>query len=189
MKVHTDKINFSDAHSLVTNFHYLGKTRFICRYPYGLFIDDQLVGAVVYQPLAVPNSAMSAFGLPRGNYDYLVEMGRLVLNPDYNGKNYGSMLISRSIKYLKAQNIKAVISYADSSRHLGAVYQAANFKYYGLTAPKKDYLMPDGKIKQRGLTKNLGGSWIPRTQKHRYLYLIDKTLPIKWVEQSYPKEK
>jgi GNAT superfamily N-acetyltransferase len=182
-----EPISYAQAYELVSNFHYLGKTRFVSQYRYGLFNEGELVGAVVYQPLAAPNSATSAFGLPRGNYKEFVEMSRLVLNPNLNGQNYGSMLIGKSLRFLKKEGIKAVLSYADSSRHLGMVYQASNFGYYGLTAQKCDYQMPDGSIKQRGKTKGMGGTWIPRTRKHRYIYVIDKNTKVVWAKESYPK--
>lgn len=151
-------ITFDEAAKLVNNYHYLGKNKFMSVKRFGLFNDSlELIGAVVYQPLAAPQSAQSAFGLPRGNYPDLLEMARLVLNPTMNGKNYGSMLIGRSLKLLKREGIRAVISYADSTRHNGAIYQAANFGYYGLTAPKNDYLLPDGRPIQRGKTQGMGG--------------------------------
>ena len=180
-------ISYSVAYGLVCKFHYLGKVRFIGQHCFGLYDEGELVGAVVYSPLSVPNSATSAFGLPRGNYPEFVEMSRLVLNPKYNGKNYGSMLVARSLKFLKQKYVKAVISYADSSRHIGAIYQAANFGYYGLTAQKTDYQMPDGSFKQRGKTKGMGGTWVPRTRKHRYIYVIDKSTKVIWTKEPYPK--
>jgi hypothetical protein len=146
-----------------------------------------LQGAVVYSPLSVPNSATSAFGLPRGNYPEFLEMSRLVLNPAINGKNYGSILISQSLRELKKINIKAVISYADSSRHKGAVYQAANFTYHGLSPQKNDFIFADGRKLSRGKSKGFEGKWIPRSRKHRYLYKIDKSVRCIWPQESYPK--
>jgi len=182
-------ISYNFAYELVSSFHYLGKTRFIGQYCYGMFNGFECVGAVVYSPLSVPNSATSAFGFPRGNYPELVEMSRLVLNPDLNGKNFGSMLIARSLKYLKKEGVRAVISYADSSRHIGAVYQAANFGYYGLTPQKSDFFFADGKKLTRGKSKGFEGFWINRSRKHRYLYLIDKTLRPIWEKEEYPKNE
>lgn len=181
-------ISYSVAYGLVCNFHYLGKVRFIGQHCFGLYDEGELVGAVVYSPLSVPNSATSAFGLPRGNYPEFVEMSRLVLNPKYNGKNYGSMLVARSLRFLKQRNVKVVISYADSSRHIGAVYQAANFGYYGLTPQKNDFFFADGRKLTRGKSKGFEGQWIPRSRKHRYLYLLDKNIKVIWPQEPYPKE-
>lgn len=183
-----EPINYNHAYELVNAFHYLGDKRFIGQHAFGLIKDLQVIGAVVYSPLSVPNSALSAFGLPRGNYPDLLEMSRLVLEPELNGHNYGSMLIGRSLRMLKQRQIRAVISYADSSRHVGAVYQATNFGYYGLTPQKNDFYFADGRKLSRGKSKGFEGHWEPRSQKHRYIYLIDKTLIPIWPQESYPKE-
>jgi len=142
---------------------------------------------VIYSPLSVPNSALSAFGLPRGSYPDLLEMSRLVLEPSLNGKNIGSSFIAYSLRELKKKNIRAVISYADSDRHVGAIYQAANFGYYGLSPQKNDFIFANGKKLTRGKSKGFAGKWIPRSRKHRYVYLIDKSLNIIWPKERYPK--
>ena len=180
-------ITYKKAYDLISEFHYLGNKRFIGQFCFGIFENQILVGAVVYSPLSVPESAMSAFGLPRGHYADLVEMSRMVLSPRHNGANYGSQLIGYSLRQLKQAKIRAVITYADSSRHYGAIYQACNFGYYGLTAAKKDFYLNDGQKLSRGKTKGLEGTWKPRSRKHRYLYIFDKSLPIRWQKEPYPK--
>ena len=187
IKLKVEPISYNHAYELVNAYHYLGPKHFIGQYAFGLIADLQVLGAVVYSPLSVPNSATSAFGLPRGNYPDLLEMSRLVLEPDLNGKNYGSMLVGRSLKLLKQQGIKAVISYADSDRHIGAIYQACNFGYYGLSPQKSDFYFDDGRKLNRGKSKGLVGKWLPRSRKHRYIYLLDKTLIPLWKQEPYPK--
>jgi len=182
-------IKKNDAYKIISEFHYLGTRRFLCKFAFGLFDENELVGCVVYGGLSVPETAQGAFGRPRGNYEDLSEMHRLVLHPDLNGKNYGSELVGKSLRQLKLYGVKAVISYADSSRHIGAVYQACNFIYCGLTKPKKDYQLPDGSIKQRGKVVGLNGKWIDRPRKHRYVYLLDKNINLLWGIQPYPKKR
>lgn len=181
-------IKYQEAYDLVKSFHYLGSKRFIGQYCFGLYIKNELQGAVVYSPLSVPESATSAFGLPRGSYPEFLEMSRLVLSSHLNGANYGSYLIARSLRELKKLNIKAVISYADSSRHIGAVYQAANFTYHGLSPQKNDFILSNGTKLSRGKVKGLEGQWMPRSRKHRYLYLLDKKIVCIWQQEAYPKE-
>ena len=152
-----EPISYNHAYELVNAFHYLGPKRFMGEHAFGLIEDIGVIGAVVYSPLSVPNSATSAFGLPRGNYPDLLEMSRLVLEPELNGKNYGSMLVGRSLRILKQRGIRAVISYADSSRHNGGIYQACNFGYYGLTACKSDFFLANGTQVSRGKVKGLEG--------------------------------
>jgi hypothetical protein len=96
--------------------------------------------------------------------------------------------VGYSLRKLKKQGIKAVISYADSSRHVGAIYQACNFTYHGLTPQKNDFYFADGRKLSRGKSKGFEGKWIPRPRKHRYVYLLDKKIKIKWPQEAYPKE-
>jgi GNAT superfamily N-acetyltransferase len=187
MMLKVEPISYNHAYELVNAFHYLGPKRFLGQHCFGLVEDIQVIGAVVYSPLSVPNSATSAFGLPRGNYPELLEMSRLVLEPKLNGKNYGSFLVGRSLRLLKQRGIRAVISYADSSRHNCAIYQACNFGYYGLSSQKSDFYFADGSKLSRGKSKGKDGQWQPRSRKHRYLYLIDKKLQPIWKQEPYPK--
>jgi hypothetical protein len=183
------KISYREAYKLVSAYHYLGDKRFIGQYCFGIIKDYQIIGAVVYSPLSVPNSAQSAFGLPRGNYSCFVEMSRLVLEPSLNHSNIASQFIAYSLRELKKKGIKAVISYADSSRHVGTIYQAANFNYYGLTPPAKDFWYGGTVKHSRGkIKRHLTGVWKIRTKKHRYIYLLDKTQHVAWPLQiAYPK--
>lgn len=182
-----EEITYKQAYKLVAKFHYLGNKRFIGQHCFGIIENGEVMGAVVYSPLAVPESAISFFGLPRGHYPDLVEMSRLVLNPKLNGTNAASRLVGRSLKELRKRGIKAVISYADSSRHLGIIYQASNFKYYGLTAQKSDFYYLDGRKHSRGKIQG-EGMWLPRTRKHRYVFVFDKNLKVVLQEQKYPKQ-
>jgi hypothetical protein len=79
---------------------------------------------------------------------------------------------------LKQKEVKAVITLADDSRHVGSIYQVCNFKYYGLTNKKTDFFCADGRVNPRGKTKDLQGVWLPRTQKHRYAFLLDKRMNV-----------
>ena len=87
--------------------------------------------------------------------------------------------------------MRAILTYADTDYHKGFIYQALNFKYYGQTAPKKDFWVEqaDGSFKKqsRGKTSGVKGEWRPRSRKHRYVLVYDKSLKVKWCEEPYPK--
>ena len=175
------KISHAELKKLVTKFHYLGEKAFRASFCYGLFIDGKLSGGIVYHGISAPETAVGAFGLSRTEQSGLWEIGRLVLIPEINGKNFGSFLISRSLKMLiKETTVKAVITYAEAPRHNGGIYRASNFIYCGLTTPKKDFYI-NGVKKERGITKGvIGGEWRPRPQKHRFVRIFDPTLHLKW---------
>jgi hypothetical protein len=187
--LHVREIDFLATSKLVSQYHYLGKTKFLHSRRFGLYENGILVGAAVFGNLSAPETAMSAFNLPRGNYKNLLELHRFVMIPSHNNsQNSGSFLLGRALRVLKKDGYQAVISYADSNHHVGYLYQAANFTYHGLTSTKCDYYI-NGKKQSRGPTKGLGGVWKRRPQKHRYIYLLDKNLTIAWPKQKYPKHK
>ncbi len=193
-KYEIKQITKQEASLILSEFHYLSKQGYSFRsgFNYGLFYNKILIGVAIYHNLSVPETAKGCFGLKRNQQENLYELGRLAINPNYYEKNLTSWFLSRTIKQLKKDtNVKAILSYADSDLHKGYIYQATNFKYYGLTAPKKDFwiLQKDGSyIKhQRGKVKGLEGEWRPRSRKHRYLLIFDKCLKCMWKEQPYPK--
>jgi len=185
--LHIRKIGYAEAKSLVTEFHYLGATKFLHKEKFGLYMNGYLVGAAIYGGLSAPETAASAFGLPRGNYPEFLELHRLVLTPETNGQNCGYYLLGRSLRQLKKDGYRAIISYADVGLHVGFIYQATNFTYHGLTTPKCDFYV-NGIKQSRGSTRDKIGEWLPRNRKHRYVYRLDKKLTVKWPQKEFPKK-
>jgi len=174
-----EKIHKKQAKEIIAKYHYLGSKGFRSSASYGLF-NGRLIGACVFHGVSAPETVVGAFGLDRKDQDGIWELGRLVIDKDYNGKNYTSYLVGNSIKQLRKEYpVRAIISYADSSLHNGGIYRATNFVYCGLTAPKKDFYVA-GKIQERGKTKGVDGVWKPRPRKHRYVLIYDKQLHLKW---------
>lgn len=180
-------IHPKEAKIMVSKYHYLGKKAFCHSFCFGIFENQEFIGAIVFHGVSAPETVVSAFGLERNQQEGIFEIGRLVLRSDCNGKNFGSMLVGRSIKQLrKLTNTRAIITYADSTFHNGAVYQACNFTYCGMSAIKKDFWV-NNKRQERGKTKGLEGFWQLRSQKHRYIMIFDKSLSLKWRSLAYPK--
>ncbi len=186
-----EEIDKPQAYTFVTKYHYLGDAKFFCEQAFGLFAihGGQLLGVATFsQPQG--NVALKGwFGLT--NQDKCVyELSRLCLSPSLNNTNATSFLLGGSIKLLKQQRkIKAVITLADSTRHIGSIYQVCNFTYYGLTDCKSDFFSIDGKVNPRGSTKDKHGVWLPRSRKHRYAYIIDKNLKCLYEPQIKPSIK
>ncbi len=169
------KIEKNVAYDFIRKYHYLGDARFFSTYSYGLYIGTEIVGCATYSSPQGISSLKSWFGLGNDVLDIL-ELMRLCVIPILNGSNTTSYLLGNSIKFLKKEKIRAVITLADDSKHVGSIYQVCNFKYYGITNKKTDFYSHEGKLNPRGSTRNLRGVWLPRTQKHRYCYFIDDKL-------------
>ena len=194
-KCKVEKIMRAECTEFLEKNHYLSKQGYSYRssFIYGLLTEDgMLIGVAVFHTVSAWETAKGCFGLENKEQKGIWELGRFALDPEYNGRNFGSWFLSRCIKLLRHDtNVRALISYADADYHSGYLYQATNFKYYGLTAPRKDFWVkqPDGSFKKqsRGKTKGVDGEWRPRSRKHRYLLTYDKSLKPKWHEAPYPK--
>jgi len=188
-------ISRNTSKRLLDEYHYLHKDgNFRSGINFGLFETETklLIGVCVFHTVSAKEIVKGCFNIPSYKLDGFMELGRLCMNPHKHEKNLTSFFLSGSIKLLrKFKNVVALLTYADSDYHTGYIYQACNFKYYGLTSPKKDFfiLQKDGSYKklQRGKCKHLNGEWRDKSQKHRYLIIYDKLLKTQWIELDYPK--
>ncbi len=188
------EVHKQDAIIMFKRFHYLGDKEFIHSIAYGLYKDSELIGIANFGSPSGISTMKGWFG--RSNDDEvcikIYELNRLVIIPEYNGKNYGSYFLSRCLKLLKKKGIKAVISLADAQHHSGYIYQACNFEYYGQTDKKPDFYKYENdnyyKLNPRGKTSFVHGVWLDRSVKHRYLYRLDKRLDVLYEKKDYPKE-
>ena len=178
------------AYDFVREYHYLGNAEFFAKYAFGLWLDGELVGVAAYSNPQGTSALKGWFGLENDDQSVL-ELTRLCMLPSLNQTNATSYLLSNSMKMLhRFYDVKAVITLADASRHIGSIYQVCNFKYYGLADDKCDfYRFPDGKKNPRGEVSALEGVWISRTKKHRYAFIMDSKLKCLYQEQPAPKVK
>lgn len=99
---------------------------------FGAFLGNTLIAVCAFSPLPRQNIRIKDL-----KYSEVKELSRFCIHPSYQKKNFGSWMISKSIKML-SNNIKAVLSYADSTfNHNGTMYKAANFEFEGMT--RSDY--------------------------------------------------
>ena len=188
-----DRVSKSEAAELLLRFHYLKDISkgFKSGYNYGLYKDNDfsplniggIQGVCIFTGLPVPEIAKGAFGLERNEQQGLFELSRLCIHPDTQQGEYNitSWFVSKAIKRLrKDTEVKAIISYADSEYHHGTIYRACNFRYCGLSEPKKDFYFADGTKHSRGSVKGCDGEWKDRSRKHRYVMVFDKNLDLLW---------
>lgn len=199
-----DNVKKCEVKELLNTFHYLKDESkdFKSGYNYALyrtsFTDVLRIGSplavCIFTGLPVPEIAVGAFGLQRDEQEGLYELSRLCVHPDLQKEEYNitSWFVSRCIrKFRKDANPRAIISYADASKHSGIIYRASNFSYRGMTDPKKDFWIEqsDGSFikHSRGPTKGLKGEWRERTRKHRFVMIFDKELQkrLTWKEEKW----
>ena len=187
------EISKAQAREIVKQYHYLGEKDFMFTVAYGLFEKgtDEILGSAIFGVVGGAIALRGWFGVDNSHSNEYLELTRLVMNPQLNGCNATSYLLGNAIKRIKKEfkDVKAIVSLADNGLHNGAIYQACNFKYYGLTNKKSDFVEVGAtRIGARcGTTRDKQGVWIPRSQKHRYLYIIDNTVEVIYEEKEYPK--
>ena len=195
-----DKVSKEEIKNLLYTYHYLKdeSKNFKSGFNYALyrksFTDVLRIGspiaACVFTSFPVPELAVGAFGLQRNEQEGLYELSRLCVHPNVQKEEYNitSWFVSRCIKrFRKDTKVKAILSYADSNHHTGVIYRATNFRYFGLSSPKKDFYYADGTKHSRGSIKGAEGEWRDRSRKHRYLMVFDKDLKkrLTWKEEKW----
>lgn len=129
------QITYNETKPFILAVHYARRMPCI-QYAYGLFDENRLIGVITYGQPASPSLCRGIAG--EENKKNVLELNRLVILPEYNGKNCASILISKSLRMLPPRRI--IVSYADIGGwgHVGYVYQASSFYYTGMTKPRTD---------------------------------------------------
>lgn len=182
------EVSKKKAVEIVKEYHYLGEKSFMYQHAYGIEFEGEIMGVAVFGTVGGIVALKGWFGLDNKQEGFY-ELTRLAMNPMLNGTNATSFLLSHALKDMKKKGAKAIVSLADTSLHVGYIYQACNFEYFGLTDKKSDFIRFDGKLNPRGATKDVHGVWVDRTRKHRYCYLFDKSINVRYEKEEYPKGK
>lgn len=191
------EITKKQAKEIIKQYHYLKNKDFLFMCAYGLYDKKtkELMGCATFGRVNGISATKGWFGIGNGAEESkgLYELNRLVMNPSLNGGNETSFLLGGALRRIKKDyNARAIISLADTDLHVGYIYQACNFTYHGMTDVKTDFYMQSEndkgfKLNPIGSTKDKNGVWLPRSQKHRYLMLFDKSVKVQYPQKPYPK--
>jgi hypothetical protein len=168
-------------------------------YSFGLFDLNGTMQGIVTYGTPVANTLREMFA-PEFK---LIELNRLCVNEGLE-KNVLSYFVGISLKMLPKPY--AIVSYADTSKnHHGYIYQATNWKYTGLSAEFKDYMvkgmehlhgasifdMSRGKENRVQWLKDKFGDKLymkDRPRKHRYFIFIGNKKQVKDMFKMLPYE-
>ena len=162
------RICYAETKPFLLGIHYARRMPCVTD-AFGLFLNGKMIGVVTY---GVPASRPLCVGLAgEENAYHVLELNRLVILPEYNGKNYASYLVAHSLKQLPRRTF--VVSYADTAwSHIGYVYQATNWLYTGMSAKRVDTYQPGGAHPRAYDKNNHSELFQTRSAKHRYVYLV-----------------
>jgi hypothetical protein len=157
-------IDYNTAINFLITKHYSGRKPQI-KYAFGLYESEKLVAVCTY---GIPASRSLCIGIMgEGLYQSVIELNRLCRIDEC--KTQMSKFIAYTLKEIKKHNL-LVVSYADTGmKHVGAIYQATNFIYTGITKARTDKYTPNNKH-SRHYTNEFNHLRKLRTAKHRYIY-------------------
>ena len=199
-------IGRDDCADFILNVHYARRWPSIS-WAFGLFSDEVLLGIVTY---GTPFSSTLRVGVAGPDYaGKVIELNRLCLRD--NAPNHASILVGRSLRMLPPDKI--VVSFADTEQgHIGYVYQATNFRYFGLSAKRTDWkvrgiehlhgqtisdLVRGCENRAAALRARFGDDFYlqPRPRKHRYIYVTGSARfrknvwsAVRYKQEPYPKK-
>jgi len=179
------------AKPIIVNKHYLHKWT-SCRYSYGIYNKNFLIGCIVYGPPVGRQTVNSITKSIKLDKDKVMELTRLWIADGY-GTNIESYSIGQSFKYLKKEGIEVLISYADpEAGHLGKIYQATNWLYQGnktMLVKGYNYVINGVKMHPRNVVSRYGStkddvlysidpnfSKKEMINKHRYIYILNSRI-------------
>ena len=173
------------ARAVLLSHHYTRSMPGGTKLTLGVFIGSKLSGAMTFG-VGPMNGHMLVEGASRED---CLTLTRLCMWGDFppNAASRALGMVSRSLR--AHTDLRFLITYADPAQgHTGAIYQASNWAYTGLSEPTPLYDLGDGVGRHsRTLGHTLGTrslrylrrhgtrvSPIERPGKHRYLYFLDK---------------
>lgn len=133
---------------------------------------SELIGAALWLPPIITAARKVAAADPHS----VLALSRLAIIPDAP-KNAASYLIAGCLPLLPGR-YSVLLTFADEAfGHVGGIYQATNWEYGGVTAPRPVWRL-DGqmvspkrgpKTLTHGELRDMGAELIGRSRKHRYV--------------------
>lgn len=197
-----DWCSYEAAKYAVEHWHYskrMPKSKIV---HIGVWEDGVFIGCVLFN-VSANNNIGKPYNLTQTQ---VCELVRVALTKH---KSQVSEIVARAMKMLKKQSpgLRLVVSFADPEHgHSGAIYQAMNFIYAGMTTPADEWIV-NGKrwhgrafraskpahltTSQAALALDKDAQRVMGSSKHRYLYPLDKAMrkQILPLAQPYPKRE
>lgn len=183
-------IHHKIASDFVLKHHYSNrKPQITCAF--GYYIGEELVAVCTFGKPASNSLCEGVCGV--GFKACVYELNRLCATPDLD------IPLSKFVAYCLKELKKLtwiIVSYADTEmNHVGAIYQATNWIYTGLTKARTDKYTEGGKHPRHYDNSKQGNLRKVRSAKHRYIYFCgNKTVKshfkkaLKYPVVDYPKE-
>lgn len=173
-------VNIAIARRLVTREHYArgasnSATYLHGLFPAGAFWDEEVRGVAWW----IPPTRSAAEATHPDDWKGVLSLSRLVIQADVP-PNGASFLIGASMRLIDRARWPCLVTYADTMQgHTGAIYRATNWRYVGLTPPKRTFAIKGRmrSIKGGGFTRTfaemaaLGAEDLGMHAKHKFVHV------------------
>lgn len=171
-------INEETAVEYISTYHY-SRTTTSPTIAFGHYYKEHLINVILYRsPIG---RMMAQQVMEDGDSENTWELIRMV-SYEPKPKNLESYCIGNTLRYIKKfyPNIKIIISYADNSMgHMGYVYQASNFYYYGQSRIVDEWYIDGVRIHSRTVANQYGTTSIPQLKK-----MLGDRFQVKVIEET-----
>jgi len=187
-----DWCSYQAAKYAVEHWHYsrrmpAGRNVYI-----GVWESGEFIGAVLFGLGSGSSTNGKRYGLASSHE--MAELTRVALREH---KAPVSQIVAQAIRLVKKQSpgLRLLISMADPAQgHVGAIYQAMNWVYTGVTKPDVLYFSRGEWVHHRTATSRGSAKGLPSKKlppKHRYLYPLDRAMrrQIEPLRKPYPKRE
>lgn len=198
-RLHVERVRPSVVRPLIVEHHYLHSMPAAPRRCYGVSLDGELLGGVVFTSGARHGHRLLTAARPQD----VATLARLWLSDvlPVNSESRGLGFVLRDLR--RTTSWKLLLSYADpAAGHVGTIYQATSWVYLGKTAGETCVRLADGKLHHpRSVFTHFGSNRIGHLNatgvaahreevsgKYRYAYVLDPAWGwrLRDLRQSYP---
>lgn len=179
--------DYKAAKYAVMNWHYSKAMPVGKLVKFGVWENDKFIGCVLFG-----RGANNNIGKPYNlEQTEVCELVRVALT---NHSCFVSEIMAKCFSILKSQNIKLVVSYADTEQnHIGIIYQASNWIYEGIVSTTPKYMLNGKFVHAKSVHGAIGSvEGLDRTKsgsKHKYLYPLTRAMrrQIMPLAKPYPR--
>ena len=186
-----DWCSFPAAKFACQHWHYSGTIPRGRLVKIGVYERGTFIGCIIFSPGA-NNHLGNIIGLSQTE---CCELTRVALR---SHSSQVSRMVAIAIRMLRQNSpgLRAIISFADPDQgHNGAIYQAGNWIYTGITRPQRECMIGGQIIHKRVIGRRFGSiKGIPRGPlkwKYRYIMPLDEEIRkrVEMMQKPYPKRE
>ena len=172
-RVEVHLVPLADVRMMLERWHYLHRVRTGRQLNYAVLIDGIVDGVITY---AYPMMSAPLAGVPS---DELVEFARMYLHS--NVPHTATCAIGKTLRrirqdwlnaYPDAKPVRLVVSWSDTTRHVGTIYKAANFEWFRRSAGQNRKNLGSRQARWGGTKRIAYGDY--DHEKDCWIYRLDK---------------